>query len=68
MKRHIEAMHADKAEVKTYECSICNTIFKQKGNLKRHMESVHEGNDDFFQLDSFLKHVLPLNFKFWREI
>ena len=49
-------MHADKAEVRTYECSICNTIFKQKGNLKRHMESVHEGK-------RFLIHSLIIFYK-----
>ena len=41
LKRHVESNHAEKGQVRTYECSNCNTAFRQKGNLKRHMELVH---------------------------
>ena len=29
-------------EKKTHRCSICDSIFSEKGSLKRHIESVHE--------------------------
>ena len=26
-----------------YKCSICDSSFAQKGNLKKHIESIHKG-------------------------
>ena len=26
------------------KCDVCNSVFKTKPNLKRHIESVHKGN------------------------
>ena len=32
---------------KPFECNVCYTAFSQKGDLKRHMESVHKGKKPF---------------------
>ena len=32
---------------KSFQCDKCNTFFKSKRNLKRHMDSVHEGKKPF---------------------
>ena len=40
MNIHIETVHEGKKPVL---CSICNTSFTTKKNLKRHVANVHEG-------------------------
>ena len=32
---------------KSFQCDKCDSFFKSKQNLKRHMESVHEGKKPF---------------------
>ena len=32
---------------KPFKCNICDVSFKQKGHLKGHLESVHEGKKPF---------------------
>ena len=32
---------------KPFKCNICDTSFTKKGNLKKHVASVHEGKKPF---------------------
>ena len=40
LKKHIEAVHGG---LKNFQCNYCEKSFSQLGNLKRHIQSIHEG-------------------------
>ena len=39
--------HEGKESVKKIKCSLCDAEYTLKGNLKKHIESVHDGNKPF---------------------
>ena len=43
LKKHESVLHI----VKDFQCQICDKVFGQHGNLKRHETAVHEGKKDF---------------------
>ena len=48
MNRHIATVHEGKMQEKEFKHTLCdNAAFTQKHNLKKHIESFHEGKKAF---------------------
>ena len=44
LNRHIATVHDSKVKENEFKCTLCDiAAFTQDHNLKRHIESVHEG-------------------------
>ena len=44
---YLQDVNMDIVEENIYRCELCDYNSSQKGNLKRHMEAVHEGKKPF---------------------
>ena len=52
MKIHLKSVHEKKKPLK---CSICNTSFSSKQNLKKHISEKHEGKKEYYECNICLK-------------
>ena len=43
-KKSLSSLDSTHKGTKSHTCSICDYSFSRKGNLRQHIQSVHEGN------------------------
>jgi len=43
MTRHVQNVHEEGKKMFKHKCSLCDATFRQKRDIKRHMNTVHEG-------------------------